>query len=24
LSNIKFSGLNGQALLVENRDIPSL
>ena len=24
MSNIKFSGLNGQALEVENRDIPSI
>ena len=24
MSNIKFSGLNGQALLVDNSDIPSL
>ena len=24
LSNIKFSGLNGQALEVENKDIPSI
>ena len=24
MSNIKFSGLNGQALLVEDRDIPSI
>ena len=24
LSNIKFSGLNGQALELENRDIPSI